>query len=61
MDTSIHHPLLKGAAAIGSFFAIDWLTTAGQVCAAITAIVIFSELVWKKVIKPLRAWYAEQA
>ena len=59
MDTQISHPIVKGAIALGSFVAIDWLTTAGQICAALTAIALFSELVWKKVVKPLIIYLRE--
>jgi hypothetical protein len=52
-DDHINHPLVKASVALASLFTIDWLTTAGKVCAAVTSIAIFSEWIWKKVLRPL--------
>jgi len=51
----IHHPILKAFVASGAFVSltwIDWITTVGKVAAALTAIAIFAELLWKKVVRP---------
>ena len=59
MDDNIDHPIAKATAVSVSFAVLhwpvwfDWLTDFGKFCAAITAIAIFAELVWKKLIHPL--------
>lgn len=56
MDEHINHPLVKASVAAGAYVSIEWLdflTTAGKVCAALTAIAIFSEWFWKKVCRPI--------
>ena len=52
----IHHPITKVILTAGAYVSIAWLdilTTAGKVCAALTAIAIFSEWAWKRVLKPV--------
>ncbi len=52
----ISHPVIKAATAAGAFVSltwIDWLTTAGKIAAALTAIAIFAEWLWKRVIHPV--------
>ncbi len=52
----INHPIVKATTAAAAFVSltwIDWLTTAGKIAAAFTALAIFGELVWKKVAHPL--------
>lgn len=51
----IHHPIVKALVASGAYVSIAWLdvlTTAGKVCAALTAIAIFTEWLWKRIVKP---------
>jgi hypothetical protein len=54
----IEHPLLKALAALWAFAVLHWpsvfafLTGFGRFCAALTAIAIFCEWAWKKVIRP---------
>jgi hypothetical protein len=58
----INHPILKAGVASTAWISltwIDWLTDAGKVAAALTAIVIFSELLWKKVIRPIWRYFKE--
>lgn len=59
MSEHIDHPVFKGAASLFSFAALyfDWFTLAGKLCAAATAIYLFGELMWKRVLHPLyRHW-----
>lgn len=51
----IHHPVVKALVASGAFVSLTWvdlLTTAGKVAAALTAIAIFAEWLWKKAFRP---------
>lgn len=53
----INHPIVKASTALAAFVSIawiDWITTAGKLAAALTALAIFGEWLWKKVIHP--AW-----
>lgn len=55
----IQYPFIKASTALGAYLSlawIDWLTEAGKVAAALTALAIFAELVWKKVLKPFIHW-----
>ena len=52
----INHPLIKAVTAAGAFVSLTWidlLTTAGKIAAALTAIAIFAEWLWKRVIHPV--------
>lgn len=53
MNNEIHHPFAKLIAAIGVYFTIDMLTTAGKVAGAILTICLLAEWVWKRILKPL--------
>jgi hypothetical protein len=51
----IHHPVIKASVGIGSWVSLawlDWLPTAGKYAAAVLSIVLLSEWLWKKAIKP---------
>lgn len=51
----IAHPVIKASTALTAFVGltwIDWITTTGKVAAALTAIAIFAEWLWKKVARP---------
>jgi len=51
MNNDIHHPWLKAVAALSGVAMLDWLTTTGKICAALYAIIVLSEWVYKRLIK----------
>lgn len=53
MPDEINHPFAKFIAALGVYFTIDALTTAGKVAGAILTICLLAEWVWKRIVKPL--------
>jgi len=56
---TIRFAFLKFVSALGVLFTIEAWTTLGKMAAAFYSIAIFSEWLWKKVIKPLavrRGW-----
>lgn len=52
MHDQINHLYLKAGSALTAVAVMDWLTAAGKVCAALYAIAVFGEWVWKRLVKP---------
>lgn len=51
VNNDIHHPWAKAIAALSGVAMLDWLTTAGKVCAALYAILVLGEWVYKRLVK----------